>query len=70
MILDNSFLLTEMFKLFSFPPYRIAGIKPLARKLLFEPVVNFYLFVAFNSLIILLEKVYNSRFISKQVLIK
>ena len=39
MTFDNS-LLTVIFWFGSFPPYKIAGIKPLALNLLFEPDVN------------------------------
>ena len=42
-MLVNSFLFTDIFWLGSFPPYSIAGIKPLARSLLFAPEVKFSL---------------------------
>ena len=58
-ILEISFLLTEIFLLGSLPPYKIAGIKPLARSLLLEPVERLSLLVAFKLLINLLKRVYN-----------
>ena len=50
-MLDNSFLLTDIFWFGSFPPYNIAGINPFALSLLFEPEVNFSLFNAFKLFI-------------------
>ena len=48
----------------------MAGIRPLALSLLFEPDDKPSLFVAFKSLINLLKRVYNPGSESKQVLIK
>ena len=49
--LPVDFFSIEIFEFESFPPYKIAGIKPLALNLFVEPDVALSLFIAFKLLI-------------------